>query len=129
VGGPIGNQRLVSLDDANVVFRYTDHRDGRGKQLALSLEHFIQRIVWHVPEPGRHGVRHWGLYARGSKGVREQCRTHLVTQQPALPPTVREHREAGPRREARCAVCGRRLVFLTLWRPPPARGPPHLAQG
>ena len=127
-GGPIANSRLVALDDARVVFRYTDHRDGRAKAMALPLEHFVQRVTWHVPEPGRHQVRYFGLYARGEKPARETCRTQIEPIPLEPPPALPSRPSAGlpaPRSEPSCAVCGRRLVVLATWHT--AREPPHVA--
>jgi len=121
-GGPISNRRLVTVDGARVVFRYRDHRDGRPKSMALPLEHFVQRITWHVPEPGHQMVRYFGLYARGKTAEREACRAELA----ALP--AESLALASPRAVCRllptrerasdptCTVCGRPLVVLTRWR-------------
>jgi hypothetical protein len=126
-GGPIGNHRLLSLDDSRVVFRYTDHRDGRAKSLALPLEHFVQRVIWHIPEPHGHLVRYWGLYARGCKPARERCREQLLAAPPpsASVQTPQGGEPARPPARERCALCGRPLVFLGLLSG--CRGPPALA--
>lgn len=76
-GGPISNRRIVAEDSRRVVVRYTDHRDGRTKVLALARDHFVQRILWHVPDPGTHAVRYWGIYARCHAPVRGRCRAAL----------------------------------------------------
>lgn len=129
-GGPIANRRLHALDDERVVFRYTDHRDGRTKAMALPLEHFVERVTWHVPEPGRHLVRYFGLYARSQGPAREACRAQLAPA-PALPPPAEAptHRPCPTGRDApptaSCTVCGRDLVVLAVWRR--GREPPHVA--
>lgn len=121
-GGPISNRRLVAVDDAHVVFRYTDHRDGRPKSMALPLEHFVQRITWHIPEPGHQVVRYFGLYARGQRALREAARSELGSPPPAAPSEAStsdvgslapapERPEAGA-----CGVCGRPFVLLSVWR-------------
>ena len=60
-GGPIGDSRLRTANAERVVFAYRDHHDGRHKTLALTTPEFIARLLWHVPEPGQHTVRHAGL--------------------------------------------------------------------
>ncbi len=76
-GGPISNQRVLCADEAGVRFRYRDHRDGKAKEMTLGVEEFIQRVLWHVPEKGMQVVRHYGLYGRGGRKLREQCRSQL----------------------------------------------------
>jgi hypothetical protein len=125
-GGPLGNRRLVSAHAERVVFRYTDHRDGRPKTLALPLEHFVQRITWHVPEPRRHVVRYWGLYARGQAAEREAARRQLGSRAPtAAPPPAapRDERGCDVPHQALCPVCGQTLVRLAVWGR--GREPPH----
>lgn len=119
-GGPLPNRRLVASREGQVAFRYTDHRDGRGKVLTLPLEHFLQRLAWHVPEPRQHGVRYWGLYARSHAAERERARRALD----AAPPVARRRpRPDRPRRSGSetqtpktCPVCGRAFVRLAAWR-------------
>jgi hypothetical protein len=66
-GGPLGNHRLLAGEEDGVTFRYTDHRDGVGKEMRLSPEVFLARLLQHVPEPGMHGVRYFGLYAQAKR--------------------------------------------------------------
>ena len=73
-GGPVKDQRLVSADDHKVTFRYRDHRDGKEKLIALTTEHFMSRVLWHVPVKGQHHVRYYGLYAPGAGAKRERIR-------------------------------------------------------
>lgn len=127
-GGPIANSRLLGLDERGVRFRYTDHRDRRSKAMLLPLEHFIRRVVWHVPEPGRHLIRYWGLYARSSAAPLGQARASLErTGGPLRRPRPRAPlRPTHPRvqRQRSCPVCGQRLVFLRLLVGPSGRDPP-----
>jgi hypothetical protein len=114
-GGPISNRRLVALTDRAVVFRYTDHRDGRSKHLALPIEHFVQRLTWHVPEPRLHLVRYWGLYARDRSAEREAARAAISPAPPnATPPAVSHHAQPAFA-DAPCATCGRLLVRVAVW--------------
>ena len=125
-GGPLGNRRLVAAPGGRVAFRYTDHRDGREKTLALPLEHFVQRITWHVPEPRQHVVRYWGLYARGQATAREAARRQLRAPAPQEPTPPSPHRPPRSREtpaEDPCPVCGRTLVVIAVWRR--GREPPH----
>lgn len=66
-GGPIKDHRLVAFDGEQVTFRYGNQRerDARGKpqqaELTLSVAEFLRRWSEHVPLPGVHTVRAWGL--------------------------------------------------------------------
>jgi hypothetical protein len=123
-GGPIRDRQLVSATERVVVFRYTDPRDGEKKLLPLPREHFIQRVTWHVPEPGRHLVRYFGLYARDQVATLEAARG-------AVPPTAEAIESPTPRVRAPspapvewlCSTCGRPLVEVTTWGR--GREPPH----
>lgn len=73
-GGPINPKQIIACDHQHVLFRYKDHRDNKTKTQSLHLMEFIRRILWHVPVPGLHVVRHYGLYASQSRDKRNRCR-------------------------------------------------------
>jgi hypothetical protein len=66
-GGPFNNTQIVRASQSQVLFRYTAHAEpGQPKHsttLALGPERFLARVLQHAPEPGRHTVRYYGLYA------------------------------------------------------------------
>jgi hypothetical protein len=120
-GGPIGNSRLVSYQDGEVRFRYRDNREldaatgrGRWKTLPLRVHDFLARVLEHVPPPGMHTVRSWGLYA-SSRGD-DLARARLLlgqTAQAAVPVQLGWQevlRRLGQDAATRCAVCGAELV-------------------
>jgi len=86
-GGPIKDHRLVSFDGHEVTFRYGNHREldagGTPQQteLTLSMEEFLRRWSAHVPLPGVHMVRAWGLYASTQRPKLAQCRDQLPEQE------------------------------------------------
>ena len=62
----ISNQRLCSLDDDLVRFRYTDYRHNgasRKKTMTLTATEFIRRVLLHVLPPGFHRIRHYSFLA------------------------------------------------------------------
>ena len=61
--GPINDERVIEASDKKVSFRYRDHRDRKNKTLTLATEHFMSRILWHVPVKGQHNVHYYGLYS------------------------------------------------------------------
>jgi hypothetical protein len=114
-GGPLRNRQLVALSDDAVVFRYTDHRDGKSKRLVLTLEHFVRLLTWHVPEPRRHVVRYFGLYARDQAETLEAARAALgpPPEQESTQPLVRSKLPAPV--DLSCGTCGRALVEVASW--------------
>jgi hypothetical protein len=58
----ISNNRLVSMDDSKVQFRWKDYRDGnRQKIMTLDAEEFIRRFLIHVLPDGFHRIRYFGF--------------------------------------------------------------------
>jgi hypothetical protein len=105
----ISNQRLLSLKDGQVAFRYKDYAAGhRSKTMTLSGEEFLRRFVQHVLPKGFVKIRHYGLLAsRGRNQRLARCRRLL------LPDTVASHLAVGgnsqgvrPAREPCCPHCG-----------------------
>jgi hypothetical protein len=106
----ISNQRLLSLKDGQVTFRYKDYADSRrGKTMTLSAEEFLRRFVQHVLPRGFVKIRHYGLLAaRGRNERLALCRRLL------LPTTVARRlavggdaaNEVGPARQPCCPHCG-----------------------
>ena len=90
----ISNQRLCSLHDDSVCFRYTDYRRAgasRKKTMTLTATEFIRRMLLHVLPPGFHRIRHYGFLANRNRQQKlTECRRLLHA--PPLP----EAKHAGP---------------------------------
>ena len=109
----ISNQRLVSLEDGQVTFRYKDYAaDQRAKTMTLTAEEFFRRFVQHVLPNGFVKIRHYGL-----TGVARTQRTAGV-----VPPLVAAgHRRKSPdcqRRSFRKCATGPGAELSALWRIP-----------
>jgi hypothetical protein len=77
-GGPIGNSRIISIDNGTVKLRYNDNLDGgERKVLTLTAKDFIRRFLLHIPPPKKNVIRHYGLYAGAKKIELELCRKLL----------------------------------------------------
>ena len=76
----ISNQRLLSLAEGRVSFRYKDYADGqRHKTLTLSAEEFLRRFVQHVLPKGFVKIRHYGLLANRHRDDKlRRCRRLLL---------------------------------------------------
>ena len=58
----ISNNRLVSMDNGQVSFRWKDYRDdNRQKTMTLPGEEFIRRFLIHVLPDGFHRIRYFGF--------------------------------------------------------------------
>jgi hypothetical protein len=100
-GGPIKDYGLTAADSETVCFSYRDHRDGRAKIMRLSAEHFLERVLWHVPVKGQHNLRYYGLYTPGAGKQREEARGALGE--------APEAARSVTRRTRTCPRCGRQL--------------------
>ena len=132
-GGPIKDHRLVSFDGQHVTFRYGNHRDltdvGKPRQaeLTLKVEEFLRRWSEHVPLPGVHTVRAWGLYASTQRPKLGRCREQLPEQEtPQARPTGATDNSPPDRAHPweHCPVCKHPMVLVQVL--PRAGAPPQV---
>jgi hypothetical protein len=83
----ISNDRLLSLADGVVRFRWKDYAHGnRLKTMALPAAEFLSRFLLHVLPDGFVRIRHFGLLAnRGRTAKLARCRELLAVEPPARP--------------------------------------------
>ena len=83
----IGDQRLCSLRDGAVRFRYTDYRRaGAARQRVMTLQatEFLRRMLLHVLPPGFHRIRYYGfLVNRTRQHKLTDCRRLLHAPPPS----------------------------------------------
>ena len=107
----IGNQRLCSLQDGSVRFRYTDYRRNgasRRKTMTLTATEFIRRMLLHVLPPGFHRIRHYGFLAnRNRRQKLTECRRLLHA--PPLPEAEHANPAATDYRDRYEILTGRSL--------------------
>ena len=132
-GGPIGNSRLLSLEDGRVTFRYRigTHEGGDGKEqgvTSLDVNTFIRRLLEHVPPRRFQAVRGYGLYSGNQHSRIEQAREALgmPAAQPDQAPEMKSWQEiceeSGYGETCRCPQCGARLISHSEFKA--GRGPP-----
>jgi hypothetical protein len=128
-GGPYRNTQIVRASPREVVFRYTPNTEaGQPKRcatLALTPQSFLARVLQHAPEPGRHTVRYYGLYAHACAEGLNAARA-LHRQAPVEPPQPIDwqaylRRFPGALVATRCPQCQAPLVRGALI---PATGHP-----
>ncbi len=83
----LSNDRLVSLDQGLVRFRWKDYAHGnRLKTMTLPAEEFLSRFLLHVLPGGFVRIRHFGLLAnRGRTAKLARCRALLAVVPPSAP--------------------------------------------
>jgi hypothetical protein len=82
----ITNNRILSLTDTSVTFRYTDRATGRHRRETVSGHEFIRRFLQHVLPAGFHKVRYYGLWHAARRPQADNLRNTLLLEQPATPP-------------------------------------------
>lgn len=119
----IANNRLLTLRDGRVTFRWKDYaRGGRQRTMTLTAVEFMRRFLLHVLPTGFMKIRHYGFlanHARSSK--RELCRRLLnIPNTPATEDDLRRARQqtATDRQDSSpaCPRCqhGRMRIILEL---------------
>ena len=80
----ISNDRLVSMDDGRVAFRWRDRaNDNRKKVMTLEATEFLRRFLMHVLPSGFHRIRHYGLLANANSATCiARCRALLGVEVP-----------------------------------------------
>lgn len=90
----ISNERLVSLQNGQVRFRWKDYAHGnKRKVMTLDAEEFIRRFLLHVLPGGFMKIRHFGVLAnRCRKQKLAACRAalQLLPPEPGEPESTKE---------------------------------------
>lgn len=117
----ISNQRLVSVEDGKVTFRWKDYANGnRKREMTLRAHEFIHRFLLHVLPSGFQRIRQYGFLAnRVHEKKLELCRELLrVEKEPETSisddfPTVEVDvtQEASSHAEV-CPACGKGRLLL-----------------
>ena len=112
------NNRLETLEDGYVTFRFKKRSGAGWKRLTLPVEAFIHRFLQHVLPRGFIKVRSYGLLSPSRRKVLPQIRTLLAacpSNDPAAesaPPRAGHQICPAPTQERRCRICNGPLVFL-----------------
>src|ERR1700686_3050053 len=72
----ISNNRLLSMENGKIRFRWKDYRDGnRQKTMTLEPGEFIRRFLIHVLPDGFHRIRYYGFLGNCHRARKlERCR-------------------------------------------------------
>jgi len=126
----ISNQRLLSMDDRGVTFRWKDYRakDGmRLKTMTLEPDEFMRRFLLHVLPSGFHRIRHYGLLANaGRRGDLARMRELLHVAPEVHSPEDTEALDAIHQPVFVCPHCGAAMIVIeVLLRGQMIRAPPQ----
>jgi hypothetical protein len=129
-GGPFANTQIARASAGEVVFRYTPHSDGQSAKhsgaLKVSPTSFLARVLAHAPEPHRHTLRYYGLYAHACAEQLNAARAVHRQVPAATPAPIQWHnylaRFARSRAATHCPRCHAALVrgaLIAARRAPP----------
>lgn len=67
----ISNNRLLSVNDRTVTFRWKDYRHGnRPRAMTLAAEEFIRRFLLHILPPGFQRIRYYGFLGNAHRQIK-----------------------------------------------------------
>ena len=102
----ITNQRIVSVKDSKVTFKYQDSKNHQWHQLTLPVMEFIRRYLQHVLPHGFHKVRFLGFLSPSYKKIYSSLKLELSK---LNPDQVSESTPNSPKQEQnphlRCPYC------------------------
>lgn len=121
----LSNQRLVTIDDGHVRFRYKDYRADPAqtqKTMTLAATEFMRRFLLHVLPAGFHRIRYYGwLGHRHRTETLARCRqllgataAHPIAGKTLPPPDYRDRYESLTGVSLRtCPVCADGHMIVT----------------
>ena len=113
----IANSRLITIDRNGVSFKWKDYRaEGRARHkiMTLAINEFIRRFLIHVLPAGFHRIRHYGLFASGSRAENiARARELLCAPAQQNQPADAEN----PNLSHPCPCCGGRMFIIETFEP------------
>ena len=123
----ITNNRILSIDDDKVRFRYKDSKKQCWKTMTLPAQEFIRRFLQHVLPARFHKVRYFGLFSPSNRRIWALIQSHFE-QKGESEPEYRENDEkddvSPPRSSVRCLECKNGFMILIAVIPCKKRYPP-----
>jgi hypothetical protein len=117
----IANSRLIAFDGNGVTFKWKDYRAEGGhrqKVMTLATDEFIRRFLIHVLPHGFHRIRHYGLFANGSRAENIARIRKLLN----VPVPQEQASDAGARDGTEpvtpshpCPCCGGRMIIIEIF--------------
>jgi len=124
----ITNNRILSVGDEKVLFRYKDSRQLRWKTMSLSAEEFLRRFLQHVLPEGFHKVRYFGFLSPSSRSQLPHIRSLIPEDpscgQPSADPLESAKAQPKPNAPLPCPSCHQGWLILVATVLPLRRAPP-----
>jgi hypothetical protein len=118
----ISNSRLIAFGGNGVTFKWKDYRAKgreRAKVMTLATGEFIRRFLIHVLPSGFHRIRHYGLFAAGSRRTENIARARelLAAPKPQSESTAADAADSSePRAPSHsCPCCGGRMIVIEVF--------------
>jgi hypothetical protein len=112
----ISNSRLIAADEKGVTFKVKDYRiegPGRYTTMTLATGEFIRRFLTHVLPKGLHRIRHYGLFANGSRAENiARARQLLLVPKPQSNSADVDTTDQSPIPAHPCPCCGGRMIII-----------------
>ena len=115
----IANGRLIACDRTSVTFRWKDYRaEGRDRHKVMTpaTAEFIRRFLIHVLPHGFHRIRHYGLFASGTRAgniARARRLLDVLAAQPSTADTATSSEDSEPKPLSHpCSCCGGRMIII-----------------
>ena len=124
----ISNQRLISLKDGRVTFRWKNYAQGNQQQtMTVTAVEFLRRFLLHLLPSHFVRIRHYGFLANRHRAKKlARCRELLgmlvpeaPAEPPAEPPVNPEPKEEHDSK--RCPACGGRMQIVAHYPRPGGR--------
>jgi hypothetical protein len=110
----ISNSRLIAADNGGVTFKWKDYRaKGRERQkvMTLAADEFIRRFLIHVLPSGFHRIRHYGLFASGSRAD-HLARARQLLGMPEFHGETADAPDGDEPLTPPCPCCGGRMIVI-----------------
>lgn len=115
----ISNQRLISLEDGRVTFRWKNYAKGnRQRAMSLDAHEFIRRFILHVLPKGFQRIRQYGFLANRLREKKlELCRSLIGLKSTPNLPAVESNSELGMEGSSKekgrlCPICKKGQMIL-----------------
>ena len=115
----ISNQRLISLSEGKVTFRWKDYRDGsKHKPMTLTVDEFLRRFLLHTLPRGFVRIRFFGFMANRRRTPMLSLCKKLLGDEPQETSTPGETKETEKPATWLCPLCRGRMIVIerfTAW--------------
>jgi len=111
----ISEQRIVSIDDQQVTFRYRKVHSNRPRTMTLPIAEFMRRFLQHVLPTGFVKVRYFGFLSPNCAVPLEEVKARIERAHGFA--QAQASIEVEPREPMRCAHCGALLRFVRVSAP------------